>query len=202
MSNKVINPLKGITEYSWFFEQQVYNPDGIARAIKSTDGSGNVPKVIIYEVKLEEKFMCMKESKIIGNVIQVANIVDDTNIGFKNPQRGRVYSAKGISPAVCCFQGGNLEPKIVETNMEDKNAIELPSELNGKKFRIRKLTPRECFRLMGVDDKDIDKIQSTGVSNSAQYKLAGNSIVVDVLFHIFKKMFIETESEESQLTLF
>lgn len=89
-----------------------------------------------------------------------------------------------------------------ETNMADQNAIELPSELKGKKFRIRKLTPRECFRLMGVDDKDIDKIQAAGVSNSAQYKLAGNSIVVDVLFHIFRKMFIETDNESQQLTLF
>jgi len=86
--------------------------------------------------------------------------------------------------------------------MADQNAIELPSELKGKKFRIRKLTPRECFRLMGVDDKDIDKIQVAGVSNSGQYKLAGNSIVVDVLFHIFRKMFIETGNESQQLTLF
>lgn len=144
----------------------------------------------------------MKESNIIDKVIQVANIVDDTNIGFKNSQRGRVYSAQGISPAICCFQGGNLEPKIVQTNMADKNAIELPSELKGKKFRIRKLTPKECFRLMGVDDKDIDKIQAAGVSNSAQYKLAGNSIVVDVLFHIFRKMFIETKNKSGQLSLF
>lgn len=140
----------------------------------------------------------MKESKIIDKVIQVANIVDDTNIGFKNPQRGRVYSAQGISPAVYCFQGGNLEPKIIETNMTDQNTIELPSELKGKKFRIRKLTPRECFRLMGVDDKDIDKIQAAGVSNSAQYKLAGNSIVVDVLFHLFRKMFIEKGMEATK----
>ena len=91
--------------------------------------------------------------------------------------------------------------------MADQNAIELPSELKGKKFRIRKLTPRECFRLMGVDDKDIDKIQAAKVSNSAQYKLAGNSIVVDVLFHIFRRMFIETEEPDfdgtpTQLTLF
>lgn len=79
-------------------------------------------------------------------------------------------------------------------NMEKKQ-IELPAELQGKKFRIRKLTPRECFRLMGVDDADIDKIQASGISNSGQYKLAGNSIVVDVLFHLFRKMFIETEPE-------
>lgn len=80
--------------------------------------------------------------------------------------------------------------------------LNLPEELKGKKFRIRKLTPRECFRLMGVDDKDIDTIQATGISQSSMYRLAGNSIVVDVLFHLFRKLLIETESEEQQLTLF
>lgn len=87
--------------------------------------------------------------------------------------------------------------------MEKK--LQLPKELQGKKFRIRKLTPRECFRLMGVDDQDIDKIQASGISNSGQYKLAGNSIVVDVLYHIFRKMFIQTEADiekGEQLTLF
>ena len=90
--------------------------------------------------------------------------------------------------------------------MTDQNTVKLPLELKGKKFRIRKLTPKECFRLMGVDDKDIDKIQAAGVSNSGQYKLAGNSIVVDVLYHIFRKMFIEKDvdkkQEPQQLTLF
>lgn len=86
--------------------------------------------------------------------------------------------------------------------MEQQTNSNLPDELKGKKFRIRKLTPRECFRLMGVDDKDIDPIQKTGISQSAQYKLAGNSIVVDVLYHLFRKMFIETESESQQLSLF
>lgn len=56
-------------------------------------------------------------------------------------------------------------------------------------FRIRKLTPRECFRLMGLHDDEIDKIQQAGISNSQQYKLAGNSIVVDVLEAIFKELF-------------
>ena len=111
-------------------------------------------------------------------------------------RRGRVQGDHGdIAPTIMC-------QNEIYVNMADQNAIELPSELKGKKFRIRKLTPRECFRLMGVDDKDIDKIQAAGVSNSGQYKLAGNSIVVDVLFHIFRKMFIETDNESQQLTLF
>lgn len=55
---------------------------------------------------------------------------------------------------------------------------------------------------MDVDDADIDKIQAAGISNSQQYKLAGNSIVVNVLYHLFRKMFVETENESQQLTLF
>ena len=72
-----------------------------------------------------------------------------------------------------------------------------------RRYRIRKLTERECFRLMGVDDADIDKIQADGISKTQQYKMAGNSIVVDVLYHIFKKMFVETRAEANvQLELF
>ena len=60
-----------------------------------------------------------------------------------------------------------------------------------KTYRIRKLTPRECFRLMGMLDDDIDKIQAAGISNTQQYKMVGNSIVVDVLEAIFKNLFME-----------
>ena len=72
-------------------------------------------------------------------------------------------------------------------------------------MRIRKLTPRECFRLMGVSEPDIDKILNSGISNSACYKLAGNSIVVDVITAIFDKLFVNTEQERkagTQLSLF
>ena len=69
-------------------------------------------------------------------------------------------------------------------------------------YRIRKLTPRECFRLMGVCEADIDKIQASGVSNSQQYKMAGNSIVVDVLYHLFDKMFVNKQNDSQQMTLF
>jgi DNA (cytosine-5)-methyltransferase 1 len=115
-------------------------------------------------------------------------------------RRGRVQGDGGdISPTIMCTSE-------ILVNMAEEKGIMLPAELKGKKFRIRKLTPRECFRLMGVDDKDIDKIQAAGVSNSGQYKLAGNSIVVDVLFHIFRKMFIEPDQPDingtpTQLTI-
>lgn len=69
-------------------------------------------------------------------------------------------------------------------------------------FRIRKLTSRECLRLMDVDDSDIDKLTAAGISNTQLYKMAGNSIVVNVLYHIFRKMFVEKENENEQLTIF
>ena len=55
-------------------------------------------------------------------------------------------------------------------------------------FRIRKLTPRECWRLMGFDDEDFDKAQAIGTSNTQLYKQAGNSIVVNVLEAIIKQI--------------
>ena len=56
-------------------------------------------------------------------------------------------------------------------------------------IRIRKLTPKECFRLMGFSDEDFDAAQKAGVSNSQLYKQAGNSIVVDVLYYIYVELY-------------
>lgn len=56
-------------------------------------------------------------------------------------------------------------------------------------LRVRKLTPRECFRLMGFSDEAFDAAQSAGISNSQLYKQAGNSIVVDVLYYIYVELY-------------
>lgn len=56
-------------------------------------------------------------------------------------------------------------------------------------FTIRKLTPLECFRLMGMSDENFYKIKAKGISDSQLYKLAGNSICVNVLKHIFISLF-------------
>ncbi len=60
---------------------------------------------------------------------------------------------------------------------------------DGTKFqiRIRRLTPKECWRLMGFSDEDFDKAKQVN-SDTQLYKQAGNSIVVDVLMAIFKEM--------------
>lgn len=118
-------------------------------------------------------------------IIQVGNFLDDK--GFENPQRCRVYDINCLASNIDTLQGGGREPKIID---------------NFTNYRIRKLTPRECFRLMGVSEKDIDNIQKSGISKTQQYKMAGNSIVVDVLYHILRKMFVDKKSEDKQLKLF
>ena len=161
-----------------------------------------------------------------ASVMQIGNIVDDSDIGFKNPQRGRVYDTSGLSPAICTMTSGGTEPKILTPKRTDFDTTTIKkdnllmtygmnetekiqdAEVTEVSYRIRKPTPRECYRLMGVDDADIDNIQAhkdakgKPISNSQQYKMAGNSIVVDVLYHIFRKMFVEVESESRQLEFF
>lgn len=92
-------------------------------------------------------------------------------------------------------------------------------EYFGQRIRVRKMTPRTALRLMDVDDADIDKMMNAtetvilkdgtaktkkAMSKTAMYKLAGNSIVVSCLYHIFRTMFIpgQPENKVVQLSLF
>lgn len=95
----------------------------------------------------------------------------------------RVYSSAGLCPTLTSMQGGNRQPKIVANG-------ELCKTESGKRdaLRIRKLTPTECFRLMGFSDKDVQILIENKISNSQLYKMAGNSIVVNVLVAIFKEL--------------
>ena len=66
--------------------------------------------------------------------------------------------------------------------------------------RLRKLTPRECFRLQGVREEQIDKMLNAGISDSQLYKLAGNSICVDCMVALFDNLYFP--NAEERLTLF
>ena len=131
-------------------------------------------------------------------VMQVGNIYPDTD-KFKNRTMGRVYDATGIAPTINTCGGGGREPKIVEGEITSNNLLEL---VQAGLVRIRKITPREAFRLMDIEEEYIDVLMSCGVANTGMYQLAGNSIVVGCLYHIFRKMFCEVENENDQLTLF
>lgn len=89
-------------------------------------------------------------------------------------QCGTVYSDSGISPTLIAGTHGDANSKVFT------------------QYRIRKLTPRECGRLMGVSDEDISKMAAVN-SNTQLYKQFGNSIVVDVMCAMFRNLNIEQE---------
>lgn len=76
------------------------------------------------------------------------------------------------------------------TAASDEEIQEFRQQYNGKRYRIRKLTPLECFRLMGVSDENAQKMMEKN-SNTQCYKQAGNSIVVPVLMALFSQMGID-----------
>ena len=108
-----------------------------------------------------------KESKLLGGY---------GTKGSTNQYRtqNRIYDSDAAAPTV--NTGFNPNFKIGGGNME-----------SDKQLRIRKLTPKECFRLMGVKDEDYEKI-AKNQSDASLYHLAGDSIVVNVLMGIFGEL--------------
>lgn len=142
--------------------------------------------------------------------VRVGGIFDTEN---SKHQAGSIYDKEGLAPTLDAMQGGWRQPSIVEEpkvvqrvplkflnrnqkNIEGDYAFCIDSsntggikETQNNNVRIRKLTPKECWRLMGFDDEDFYKAKSAGNSNSQLYKQAGNSIVVNVLEKIFLNLF-------------
>lgn len=150
-----------------------------------TDGVSNTLTSVQKDNLVAEPLRIPQATKQ-GYIEVPQGAVFDMSYPESTTRRGRVQEGGQVSPTL--MAGG-----------------EAPCHYEGKEstsYRIRKLTPRECFRLMGVTESDIDKIQQSGVSQSQQYKMAGNSIVVDCLYHMFRKMFTETACESQQLSLF
>lgn len=103
------------------------------------------------------------------NYILEPKLIKIGQISSKGSQAGTVYSEDGLSPTLCAGTHGYAIGNILDS------------------LRIRKLTPRECWRLMGFSDEQFEK--ATKVCSDTQlYKQAGNSIVVNVLVEIFKNL--------------
>lgn len=194
----------------------VFNVNGISRCLAATDYKDPTKIVEIKEMKINEPVICRSVGRDPDNpsnrekgcntkqtlelkkdgmsntltTVQKDNMVLEPKIkivgrmdGYE--RTGRVYSSNGIACNLLAREdsmqileepapkGGQREVKMLETTQEA--------------YRIRKLTPRECFRLMGFSDSDFDKIK--GISNTQLYKMAGNSIVVNVLEGIFRELF-------------
>lgn len=102
------------------------------------------------------------------NVNRIGGLFDNDS----RHQAGSVYDINGLAPTLDTMQGGYRQPLILLNN------------------KIRKLTPTECFRLMGFNDKTkpVRKVLES-MSDTQLYKMAGNSIAVNVLEGIFDNLF-------------
>lgn len=176
----------------------LYDPCQVKREGKSREYNDYCPTLTSRDYK-DPRLVNENAVKQVGNIVNTGN--------WDNPQRGRIYSPDGCSPALNCCGGGGLEPKIVQVG----NVNPSGRGMNGNVFsdeglaptlttnkgegnkilsnlRIRKLTPKECFRLMGFNDSDYEAASEV-VSNSQMYKQTGNSIVVDVLYYILVELY-------------
>jgi len=173
----------------------VYHEDGYSRTLTAVDYKS--PEMVLTngairgrynsDGKIEQQLELRNDgvTNTLTTVEKDNVIVEDTNklnmLGMLDIKGNdcirRVYGDDGLCPTITTMEGENRQPKI-ESN-----------------FRIRKLTPLECWRLQGFRDESFCKAQELGVSDSQLYKQAGNSITVNVLYYIFKNLFKEYITE-------
>lgn len=132
----------------------------------------------------------------------------------ENDSIKRTYSTEGISPTLTTMGGGHREPKIAEEVRPVLTPEREEKRQNGRRFkedgeesftltsqdrhgvaigenpkyRIRKLTPLECWRLQGFPDEAHDAVESAGISDSQRYKQAGNAVTVNVIEAIGERL--------------
>lgn len=177
---------------------RVYDQEGISPTINTMQGGNRQPKIAIKEATKQG--------------YAEAEPGDSVNLEQPNSKTRRGRVGKGIAQTLTtsCNQGV-LEPVGCQIRPKDRNynkhgkqredQVEIRSDnlsnalltvahknmIVEPQFRIRKLTPLECWRLMGFTDEDFKKAQAVN-SNSQLYKQAGNSIVKQVLMAIFRQM--------------
>ena len=120
--------------------------------------------------------------------------VQKDNYVVEQVRRLAETARRNVEPETVKLQNSNMKGRRIKEQWEpmftvtahDRNAVTVGEETTH--LSIRKLTPKECWRLMGCSDEDFEKAEQVN-SNSQLYKQAGNAIVVNVLEAIFKQMF-------------
>ncbi len=169
-----LNPQKNVQD-----KVRVLDTSGMSQGLRATDYKSPVK---ILSAGLNDG--CHE------NKIEQIGIIHSGKSAWKNPQTGRVYLSAGCSPTLICCGGGGREPKILEYTEA------MRKEEKRSQFHIRKLTPKECWRLMGLSDSDYDKASDIGVADTHLYKQAGNGIITNCVAllaeHLYKAQYDDT----------
>ena len=184
---------------------EVYQAEGLAPTLTTNKGEGQKIAIPVLTPDRMDKRQNGRRIKSDGEPMFTLTAQDKHGILIagklpgNHDQNSRVYDTNGLAPTLSTMQGGGQEPKIIQRSHgynqggEHDIAPTLTSNSYHENnhlsdgFRIRKLTPRECWRLQGFPDWAFDKAQEVN-SNSQLYKQAGNSVTVNVIAAIAKEL--------------
>lgn len=179
------NCLTSVQKDNLVMESQVLTPKRTeyGKQIKKAYESGQIQESRHNMTELEPRHdgvsntltTVQKDNLLLEKPLLLGGVGKENEFGSQYRQGNRVYSSDACAMALNSQPVGNAGGN---------------SYLYNVGYRIRKLTPRECGRLMGVSDEDIFKMAAVN-SNTQLYKQFGNSIVVDVMCAMFKNLNIK-----------
>ena len=181
-------------------ENRVYNGGGLCPTLLV--GNGRVKALVEDKIKKDKEKTIIKVGQISSEGSEYGTVISENGISSTLAAGTHGYAATKEGSIKCkvggCYdasypdsktrrgrvqEGGDVTPTITTQGGENINYVETV-------YRIRKLTPKECWRLMGYNDVDFDKVSSVN-SNTQLYKQAGNAIVKQVLMAIFSQLNIK-----------
>ena len=167
-----LNPDKNVQD-----RVRILDIEGISQGLRATDYKDPV-KIVSDRIsnKNYKETTALEQTNYpnrLGNIYG-----EDKGTGYA----GNVWDSEKLSPTLTTMQGGNRQPMIIETAQSQS--------------KIRKLTPKECFKLMGLTSEDCDKARNIGMSNTNLYKQAGNGIITNccelLAEHLYKAQYDNT----------
>jgi len=171
---------------------RIYDADGISPTMDSCSGGNRMPKVLVHEATKRGYAEAFEGDSI--NLEQPNSKTRRGRVGKQVAQTLTTSPQQAVIESVAVWDGFNQRARADSTvvgTLTQNCGGDLKRNGQGiieSSLRIRKLTPKECWRLMGFTDADIEKAQAVGISNSQLYKQAGNSIVVPVLEEILRNL--------------
>lgn len=197
---------------------RIYSSDGICPALNTVSGGGLEPKILeenelkfVGGIDTTDKWID-NNKELSRNYKEGYRVYDSEGIACCQKSNGGgigsytgLYKVDGCSTRTRNYAGQSEQLEVrkdevsnsITTVQKDSMVLESTNRscssatvlIKDVYYRIRKLTPLECFRLMGFSDEDFYILKENGISDTQCYKMAGNSIVVDVLYYIYLELY-------------
>lgn len=196
---------------------RVYSPDGLSPTLNTMQGGSRQPKIVVKTCPTTDRPQRASQTKVLlgkyerseyGKAIRKAYESGKIKVRRKDLKKFSLEKSN-VSNTLTTVQNDNLIGMVkthkikidsrrfkengkptFTANVADRNGVMLK---NGDVVAIRKLTPRECWRLQGFSDEQFEKAKKAGISDTQLYKQAGNAVTVDVIEQIGKRLVLEDD---------